>query len=357
MSNRRARKRRSRVIVNGRWLSKPTTGTGRYSTEVLRRLLEGGGAARIALWVPSDASVPAWMRDVPVRRFRARGQLFEQVALPLASIGRCVLSMAGPAPMLKRKQVAVLHDATPFRLPATYSRTFGAWYRLMYRWLAVWARQLATVSHFSAKELASVLPRPEGAFTIAPPASSDLPESIAPARMLPDRFLLTVGTLAVHKNLLPAVSALIAAGMPVVVVGDLKASAIFESVGLADSPLLVRLGRVDDATLHWLYQNALALVFPSLYEGFGLPVLEAQHSGCAVISTDRASLPEVLGDSALLVDPTNDEQLVNAAQELWASDELRRVLVEKGRSNAARFSWELAAERLLRAVDLAEQPR
>src|SRR5919112_2287908 len=95
--------------VNGKWLSRPVTGTGRYAQEVVRSLI--ADSVPLVLHVPGDGEVPNWLSErCAVVRHRSTGSLFEQVALPLATRGCYLLNMAGPAPLLKRKQLGVLHD-------------------------------------------------------------------------------------------------------------------------------------------------------------------------------------------------------------------------------------------------------
>lgn len=335
--NRPMPERVTRIEINGRWLSKPLTGTGRYSEEVSKALIAAGHD--VVLWVPRDAVVPRWARGARVIRLRSRGQIFEQFALPIRTRGRILLSMGGPAPALKRRQVVVLHDATPFRMPQTYSRAFGAWYRILAALLVRRGATLATVSEFSANELSIVLAVPRNRIVIAAPAATVAASTRKPDVPLPDRFFLTVGTLAAHKNLVPIVSAFARADLAVVCVGVAGAAQVFAAAGLPDLPFVTTLGRVTDEELRWLYEHAQALLFPSLYEGFGLPAVEAQKAGCVVIASDTGPLSEVLGDSAVLLDPLEPAAFVAAGQALIDSGSLRAELRDAGHRNAERFTW------------------
>jgi glycosyltransferase involved in cell wall biosynthesis len=107
------------------------------------------------------------------------------------------------------------------------------------------------------------------------------------------------------------------------------------------------LGYVSEARLKWLYQNCYAFVYPSLFEGFGLPVLEAMSQGAAVITSDASSLPEVSGDAAIQVSPTDTELLMEAMTRLQADSELRANLQQRALRRAAGFSWEDSARKLL----------
>ena len=111
---------------------------------------------------------------------------------------------------------------------------------------------------------------------------------------------------------------------------------------------LVQLGYVSDLQLIWLLKNARAMVYPSLYEGFGLPVLEAMEVGCPVVTTSGTSLPEVCGDSAFVIDPRNGRELAQALCAVEQNEGLRRDLIAKGRSRSQQFNWTRTAADLSR---------
>jgi glycosyltransferase involved in cell wall biosynthesis len=116
---------------------------------------------------------------------------------------------------------------------------------------------------------------------------------------------------------------------------------------LGISERVFRLGYVDDATLAWLYGHCLAVVYPSLVEGFGLPVLEAMTLGAAVITSDRSSLPEVAGGAALLVDAASEESLHAAMRQVAGDRRLRERLRGAAAERAAAFSWRASARQVL----------
>jgi len=106
--------------------------------------------------------------------------------------------------------------------------------------------------------------------------------------------------------------------------------------------------QTDDLTR--LLAGAKAMVFPSLYEGFGIPVIEAMACGTPVVCSNTTSLPEVAGEAAILIDPKNKEQLIEAMEKIVSKEELRKDLIEKGLKNVKRFSWEKCARETLRVI-------
>jgi glycosyltransferase involved in cell wall biosynthesis len=110
-----------------------------------------------------------------------------------------------------------------------------------------------------------------------------------------------------------------------------------------------QLGRVPESELDALYRSATAMVFPSVYEGFGLPLLEAMARGCPVIATDAAAIPEVVGDAGLVVAPASPDALARAIERVLTEDGLRADLAARGRSRSAEFGWRAAGLSLLDA--------
>jgi len=358
--------RRRAVAINGKWLAQAPTGTQRYAAELVRRLVRADPTAYEVL-LPKGATVPVWLPDeVGLRRAPLSGNAFEQLWLPWAVRGRVVLSLCGPAPLLARRNVAAIHDASVFRFPSTYTWAFRTWHRSMSRVLAHRARALVTVSRFSAGELATVLGVAPGRFRVVPDGADHLVD-VSPRRPdlagLDAPFVLCVGTPAVHKNLGPALAALGAAGIPTIVVGA-RAGRVFAGAetgpsGPSGPGPITYAGRLTDEELAWLYGQAEALVFPSRYEGFGVPVVEAQRAGCPVVATTAAAVPETSGEGAVLVDPDRPDEFVRAVRRLRSEPGLRERLVAAGRANAARFTWDAAAAALTEVLAdalAADQP-
>lgn len=172
-------------------------------------------------------------------------------------------------------------------------------------------------------------------------------------------YWLSVGTIQPRKNYLTLIEAfrrlapearLVIAGAP----GWLYDDVVQQAGGCGDGVRI--LGYVDDADLPALYRNAELFVFPSLYEGFGLPVLEAMASGVPVVCSDSSSLPEVVGDAALLVDPRDPSAMAAAIAEVTHTPSLRHALVRRGLSRASQFTWEQAGQELLQAFEELHTP-
>ena len=332
------------VHINGRWLGQPFTGVQRYSEEVASRVAASKDFDFV-LHVPKGATVPAWAEStgVRVRMAPVTGVAYEQIYLPLVTLGKFMLSFGGIPPVFKRRQVVTFHDATPFRFSRTFRFLFVAYYFLGFFILSRTASRLLTVSEFSRDELAEVLHVKASRFLVVP-CSSDLAsktESQQPELTNQESTYLVVGTLARHKNLAAPIEALAASGRHVTVVGASGLASVFAGATASFGPSVTVTKGLTDGELRWLYENSKALVFPSFYEGFGLPVLEAQTLGCPVITSHAASIPEVAGDGALYFDPSDLDEL------------LRQVETLGGHPGRARTAGR-AGPRECRAVRLAE---
>lgn len=346
----------ARVHVNGKWLAQRLTGTQRYATEIVRAIL-ATDTVDLVIHVPAGVDIPAYLHHprAQIRQARVKGQLFEQVYLPAVTAGKLLLNFAGPAPLLKRRQLVTMHDATPFRYPQTFTKSFVRSYLVVYYLLGRVAQQLVTVSHFSASELDDVLGIPVDRFVVAGCAADAL-TSLEPVRPaidgIDDKFYLAVGTLAVHKNLAAAVHAVAESGRKVIVVGASGNRQVFSAASELNGNAAIA-GHLSDAELAWLYRHASALIFPSKYEGFGLPPLEAQSLGCPVVTSWAASLPEIAGDAALFFDPDDISTLLAELDRLDSEGGLAESLRDRGLANAQRYSWDESARTILASLQLA----
>lgn len=344
------------VHLNGKWLGQRFTGVQRYSDEIAKKVVAADDI-RFVLHVPKGAEAPTWAaaHQVDLRHSPLRGVLFDQLYLPVATRGQLLLNFGGIAPLLKRRQLVTFHDATPFRFPRTFTRSFVALYFVAYFAISRIAQQLSTVSEFSKRELADVLHVKPSRFIVVPGAvdSWALEEMERPDVTWTGPYYLIVGTVAHHKNMAAPARAVAETGRHVVLVGASSkqpgdsAGKIFADTGVSFDSGVSVVQRLSDAELRWLYRHATALVFPSLYEGFGLPVLEAQMMGCPVVASTAASIPEVAGDGALYFDPMATEELVRQLDSLDQDHEFAAELSERGRMNSERFSWQRSADRIL----------
>jgi glycosyltransferase involved in cell wall biosynthesis len=282
------------------------------------------------------------------------GHAWEQLALPLAARrAELIYCPANLGPVGARRTVVVIHDLAALAHPAWYGRAYVAWQRLVLPWLTRRARLVITVSRFSRDELAQRLQVSAERIAVVPNGVSEAfspnadPGPARSALRLDRPYVLAVATRSARKNLgalEPAAAGLAAHGIELVTAGGQR------GYMRGAAPPGRALGYVPERHLPGLYAGALALAMPSLYEGFGLPCLEAMACGTPVVAADRAALPETCGDAALLADP-DDADAFAATLLRAATDEPERArLRAAGLERAAGFSWRRTAELTDRAI-------
>ena len=350
--------------INGRYLTQPQTGVQRYAGEITRAidaaLARDEAAARSTRWellLPADCDPQPHLDAIAVRRAdRGTGHVWEQLVLPFVAKGGLV-NFANLGPLAHGRQIVCMHDANVFLEPASYSRAFRLAYRALFPALARRCRAVTTVSAFSAKmlrEFGVVGTRPAQVIANGHEHALRWNAEASPFAA-PDRFprpyVFALGSRARHKQLdllLGLAPALDALGLDLVVSGG-RAS-IFAATGNGEreaAPNVHTVGFVGDDDLAALFQGALCFAFPSRTEGFGLPLLEAMVHGAPIVSSDRASMPEVCGNAALYAPADAPMIWLEQIRRLAADPGLREDLRRKGRQRYPSFSWAAGAERYL----------
>ena len=266
---------------------------------------------------------------------------------------------SAPLYLTSARRVATIHDVIPYVYPETSTRLDWLIYHI---WLPLAVRRLHAIitdSQASKRDIVLHLPvHPEKIMVIPAAASAHyrpMPgEAIEPALQrygVTSPYILYVGSLESRKNLPRLLQAYAklrewSQQWHLVIVGarKWKYTPIFETVQQLDLQSHVHFtGYVEEEDLPALYNGADLFMFPSLYEGFGLPVLEAMACGTPVVTSNSSSLPEVAGDAALLVDPYDVDAIAGAMQRVLAKPDLAGEMREKGLANAAQYTWERTA--------------
>ena len=363
--------RMNEVVINGRFLGRRPTGVDRYAIEVIRALddllqQDDPDLRRFTFEIlaPAGTLAPEGLKNI---RFRCAGigsgYAWEQLELPRALHGRWLLNLCNTAPMIVQRQTVVVHDAATARLTDAFSPMFRRVYGLMMPTIGRRACSPITISDFSRTELSQCW----GIDTHGSPLASGSgehilrvepdPDALDRYRLRPHAYVLAVGSAAPHKNfarLAAAAGVLEGTGIDLAVVGA-SIPRVFGTAELALSPAVRQIGYVDDRALRALYDNALAFAFPSIYEGFGLPPLEAMHCGCPVIASSAASLPEVCGPAALYFDPLDAHSIEVALLRIATRPAERAALIEAGHQRTNRFRWSDCARAIVASIGRPDQ--
>jgi glycosyltransferase involved in cell wall biosynthesis len=361
-----AKHRDNVIYINGRFLTHSTTGVVRYSREVVTaidRFLERGDCVpmlRDAEW--NLLAPPGTECDLKLRRIRFReiglggGHLWEQLHLLRHSAYGRLLSPANSGPIGHPRQIVVIHDAAIFNAPAGYGRSYRMYHKLLEGLLARSAR-IATVSQFSRRELASCLGIPSEDILLAPDGTDHF-RSVVPDPTIVDRlkleagkYFVTLGLSTANKNIPLAIEAyrsLNRQEIKLVVVGESSRASGAQNLKAYGGVILA--GRVTDKEVAGLLRSATALLFPSRYEGFGIPSLEAMLQGCPVIASTAPAIMEVCGDAALHFHPDDAMTLRDLMQRVLDNPEVAGEMRIKGRCRPDIYQWDATAAALIRGL-------
>jgi glycosyltransferase involved in cell wall biosynthesis len=349
------------IAINGRFLTQPVTGVQRHARELILKLdamLASGELQRPP--EPVELLVPPSVRERPRLQYiqthrggRFSGHLWEQLSLHSGCRGKVLFTPCGGAPLLHRDHVFIVPDAAVFATAGAYTRAYSSWYRWHHRRASkIPGLRLITVSEFSRDELARHLHLDPASIAVIPLGHEHLlrvesqPEILGKLQLRPGEYLLAVGSANPNKNfkgLLQAFSILRrqlpekTKRLQLVIAGSLGERVFAEAAGQQEN--VVQTGYVSDGELRALYENAACFVFPSFYEGFGLPLLEAMALGCPAVSSNAASLPALGKGAALFFDPHSPEQMANAIAQVLTDSAFRSELSEQGKLRALQFRW------------------
>jgi glycosyltransferase involved in cell wall biosynthesis len=291
-----------------------------------------------------------------------KGHVWEQLYLPTLLRQRLLWSPGNTGPLTVSRQVLTVHDAASLDHPEWFERKFALWYNALLPRLVRKVRAIITVSNFSKERIVQLTDvRPEAVHVISNgveprfrPADPETVEEVKARFDLRSPYLLFVGSLEPRKNLKLLIEAWQLGrfeGATLAVVG--ASGHLFRRLQFDPVPQGVRLlGRVEDDILPVLYSGAAGFVYPSVYEGFGLPPLEAMACGCPVAVSDIPAHREVCGETAMYFDPFNPEELSSTLDSLLRLDKPARTsYLERGLRHAATYDWEHAASQTWQVLE------
>ena len=344
-----------RIYINGRFFSESVTGIQKYALSVLGcmdQLVKDD--LELILLLPPDTVCSTSFKNIRIeQKGRLHGNLWEQFELPFFAWNGFLLNLCNRAPLAKKSQTIVIYDAAICATPERFSRRFRWFLQGMYYLLGQRLNHIITISIFAKEDICRYFHIPRQKVSVAYAGSEHI-QGILPENSILQRFqlnqsayILSVGG-TLNKNFAKIVAAmpyLSDVEVTLVVVGQLEDQCRKLLDGIKNVCIV---GYVTNEELMALYTKAKCLVFPSVYEGFGIPPLEAMSMGCPVIVSNRASLPEVCGEAALYCDPFDEKDIANQIRILLCNEDIVMELKRRGYLQVKKFSWMDTAEKILR---------
>jgi glycosyltransferase involved in cell wall biosynthesis len=343
------------IAINARYSSRRITGVERYAHEVTSCLL-------------ARNTEPRLLSLKPDRRVQGlAGHIWEQFFLPQKLKELDLLwSPANTGPLAVDRQVVVIHDLSAIEHPEWFKPSFALWYQFLLPRLVRRVRRVIVNSQFTKQRVLEVCRVPETQVVMIPggvnrdhfrPRPPEEILRVCKKYGISGDYLLTVGTIEERKNhasLFRAWEGIASRHkkLALVVAGD--EGKVFRNNQLPVPPQGVKLvGYVEDQDLPAIYSGAQALLFISLYEGFGLPILEAMSCGVPVIASHTSAIPEVVGDAGMFVELNAPEEIESRIEMLLADPAQRQGLIQKGLNRAREFSWTRTAEAIWQVLEQA----
>lgn len=343
------------IYINGRFLLQHQTGVNRFAYELTKAIISNGVPVTIVCpngEICNDYDVTAFN----IKRFGfGASHFWEQLILPFFFLMNAgvLVSFTGLGPVLLRRKIITIHDLAFYKNPSWYSKLYVLFYKLMTPLCAKTSKCILTVSEFSKKEIHTNLKVALDKVFVLYNAVSDKFKT-SDHRFVYERYILAVSTMDPRKNFKRLVDAFMQwdgdAQVKLYLVGG--KNPIFASGDIVENESIKWLGRVSDEELVRLYQNAECFVYPSLYEGFGIPPLEAMASGVPVIVSDIPPLREVCGDAALYVNPIDIASISSAFTQINNDVDLKKELIQRGKERCGYFSWANSAAKFIDIIKM-----
>jgi glycosyltransferase involved in cell wall biosynthesis len=340
----------SNLLVNTRILHGHLTGVQRYLLSILNHL-DADSLSKVSPAGPLHG---------------IKGHAWEQFALPMKCGKKLLWSPSNSGPLACRHQVLTMHDLVPIDHAEFLNPRFASWYQFLLPRLVRRVDRVIAISEFTRNRLIEVFGISEDKIAVVwngvddrfkPQSEDKITEARIKLGIPAGRYLVALGSLEPRKNLkrLLQVWSRVVNELPddvwLVLSGAKGKSLVFDGESYEDLPDRVHLtGHVPDDLLPALYSGALLAPYLSVYEGFGLPPLEAMACGTPPLTGNLTALPEVVGDGGLMVDPYDVDAIASALKKMVVDDALRDNLRLNGFQQARRFDWKRTAEQTMQVL-------
>jgi glycosyltransferase involved in cell wall biosynthesis len=349
-----------KLVYNGRFTSQKTTGVQRVARELVAALVQLPQGSSLTLAVPPQDGLDPVQGVDNVKLGFGKGVFWEQIVLPMFAGRSRIVNLSNSGSIFRANQIIYMHDAAVFDTPAHFSWKFRMWYRVMFWILARTSSCVLTNSVFSRDRLAHHIGVNAERIGVVPLAADHLDHIVPDTSVIDElklhgkRYVLAVSSMNPTKNFNRLVEAFIKLNDPsidLVIVGMKNATIFGRAHDLSSAPNIKQAGYVSDEKLKALYQHAACFLYPSIYEGFGIPPLEAMRNGCPTLVGHAGALPETCGDASVYCDPHSVDDIAAKLREVLDSSELSDDLRRRGMAHAQNYRWTESARLLMQFID------
>ncbi len=340
----------NKIYINGRFLTQRITGVQRFAFELGRELIKL--QPNVIFLVPSNSKLVVNTDELNVKRIGlSRGVVWEQLFLPAYLFLKgspLLINLGNTAPLIYQNKISSIMDMAVYVNPKWFTQTFVRYYKFLFPRILATSKVVLTISENSKKDIINYLKnKTVEIVNVSCGVNKLMADNMNKEVDSKESYILAVSSLEPRKNFAKLISAfnLLSTNVKLRIVGT--SGKVFADHQLheqiTNNKNIEFTGYLSDEDLSLQYSNALFFVYPSLYEGFGLPPLEAMSLGCPVVVSNTSSIPEVCGEAALYFDPHDVRDISAKLKNMIDDKELRNKLKFLGEEQVTRFSWKRSA--------------
>lgn len=352
-----------KIYINGRFLTQNITGVQRYAIEIVKALDKYlndnklDDEYKFEIICPKNIKQNLNLKNIEIKKIgNLKGHLWEQIELPLYVKNKFLFNFCNCAPLIKKNQTVTIHDIAVCDVPYAYSKSFCIWYKFIYKILTFRLKKIFTVSEFSKKRLNEYFNIPLGRIEVTYNGIDHMKDIKLDEKIFSrfgiekNNYVLAVSSLNPSKNfkliletakILPEINFVIAGGTN---------SNVFKEQGFEITSNVKFIGYVNDEELVALYKFASCFVYPSIYEGFGIPPLEAMYFNCPVILSNIEVFKEIYMDNVLYCEIDVCDILKEKILLILNNQKIKKHIIEKEKSLVNKYKWDNIIIKLVEVI-------
>lgn len=343
------------LYINGRFLTQKMAGVNRVAYELCNALYQNN--VEFTLIAPKQILIEYNITNFRIIYWgKGKSHFWEQIILPLFFLFKnnyLLINFSGLGSLILKNQFITIHDMSFWRHPEWFSKYYYYYYKFLIPIIAKKALHILTVSEFSRKEIIDCLKVGENKISVIYNGVSHnfINKKTNDFKEIPFEYILAVSSIDPRKNFARLLSAvnLLEANIKLVIIGN--SNNVFQNINLELSNRITYLGHVSDEQLKMYYSNAKLFIYPSVYEGFGLPPLEAMAIGCPTVVSDILVFNEIFGNATKYFDPYDANDISRCINQVLKSKEIQEELISKGLKLVNKYSWRNSAQKLVQIIE------